>query len=724
MPFHTSFLSFLALAWLIFIVTLKVIVPDHNIVLNKDSIRHEIGCSYSVDDLNGNMYRPFIKLQGDSMSFPEISQINLLEDGIPIGAAHALHDTIRTIGDGHFSHWGNSLLFSTSDCTSPVDNGRRYEITGPANLAGWVVISGFIAAWILGAMLATNIHIKNSSLSSILSDSRINYYFIFSFAIIVVSVLIKIPSLVISAEFYAETATIFFKEAMEASLWQILTYTWADYLVTLQLLVSFIVVRLFGVVDYFPGTVNFIFLVFVGFTASLINMRIFRSLIGSDFLRFILGLSIGLTPNYELYELLNSNLFGVMIFLLLIFVDKSGINKWLFLILTGLLFFTGISRPNMVAFIPVYLVLLVIAVKQNNLRDKIFYFAGSLSLCLQAYVMVMAQLFWSFRMDMNIYNEITGIESIIQPLGSAIYHYFRTLLTVLYIKQVSGLVPVVVLSCVMLLILSFACYFLYKRKKYPILYYFAVSQVIAFGMIYFITFSSPLKFDWSQMYYMPMRWWSYSNYVIYLSLIVLAYNFFKEILPDGNVISSKRITFGHAILLLSLTAFIYQIYPFYQTHDVYGGKQSVSNWEKYRFLLNNEDYYIPVNPVQSLQWGLARDNQKLQTDNRFDTPVDGIRIGTTDGDLQLRSIMVVNKSLSFFMKNLIIMAYDKEGRELGSPERLNDFDEKYLYYYFPERIRPYSLRFFDEKITPVSIGPAIHLYGKLETGEKITITSL
>ena len=94
---------------------------------------------------------------------------------------------------------------------------------------------------------------------TMLSDSRCNYYFCASFIIIVAAVLIKLPALVTSAEFYAETATIFFKEASEASFWDILTYTWADYLVTFQLLVSFILIRIFGVVDYFPGTVNFLF---------------------------------------------------------------------------------------------------------------------------------------------------------------------------------------------------------------------------------------------------------------------------------------------------------------------------------------------------------------------------------------------------------------------------------------------------------------------------------
>ena len=124
------------------------------------------------------------------------------------------------------------------------------------------------------------------SLEKILSESGYNYYYLASFFIVVISVLIKLPSLVTSAEFYAETASIFFRQAREATFLGILSYVWADYLVTFQLLVSFALVRLFGIVQYFPEAVNFFFLLFIAFSVSLINLRVFRKLIASDKLIF------------------------------------------------------------------------------------------------------------------------------------------------------------------------------------------------------------------------------------------------------------------------------------------------------------------------------------------------------------------------------------------------------------------------------------------------------
>lgn len=67
---------------------------------------------------------------GDSMGSAG-SQAVLLEDGKPLGPAHALHDAIRSRGGGRFSHWERTVYFSTSDGSSPRTNGRRYTLRVP-----------------------------------------------------------------------------------------------------------------------------------------------------------------------------------------------------------------------------------------------------------------------------------------------------------------------------------------------------------------------------------------------------------------------------------------------------------------------------------------------------------------------------------------------------------------------------------------------------------------
>src|SRR5262245_4885949 len=59
---------------------------------------------------------------------PYRSPLRLREDGREVGAPHAVHETIRRDGRGHYSFWNDSLYFSTSDGSDPNASGRLYEV--------------------------------------------------------------------------------------------------------------------------------------------------------------------------------------------------------------------------------------------------------------------------------------------------------------------------------------------------------------------------------------------------------------------------------------------------------------------------------------------------------------------------------------------------------------------------------------------------------------------
>lgn len=78
----------------------------------------------------GYAYKITIPIEdGDSQVNPNQSTLKLFENGKEIGGAHAVHNDIRNIGRGRFSHWGKTLIFSTSDNTNPMKNGRTYTYT-------------------------------------------------------------------------------------------------------------------------------------------------------------------------------------------------------------------------------------------------------------------------------------------------------------------------------------------------------------------------------------------------------------------------------------------------------------------------------------------------------------------------------------------------------------------------------------------------------------------
>ncbi|UOE51680.1 hypothetical protein MTO98_11385 [Mucilaginibacter sp. SMC90] len=66
---------------------------------------------------------------GDSNTSPTVSKLRLFENGVELGPAHSIHHDIRAFGLGQFSHWGNTLYFSTSDNSDPLTNGRKYTYT-------------------------------------------------------------------------------------------------------------------------------------------------------------------------------------------------------------------------------------------------------------------------------------------------------------------------------------------------------------------------------------------------------------------------------------------------------------------------------------------------------------------------------------------------------------------------------------------------------------------
>jgi hypothetical protein len=69
-----------------------------------------------------------LKDESDSVSTPKRSRIRLCENAQWLGPPHSVHAEIDKIGLGKFSHWGEAIIFSSSDNRDPNTNGRTYWI--------------------------------------------------------------------------------------------------------------------------------------------------------------------------------------------------------------------------------------------------------------------------------------------------------------------------------------------------------------------------------------------------------------------------------------------------------------------------------------------------------------------------------------------------------------------------------------------------------------------
>ncbi len=83
---------------------------------------------------------------GDTGERTHRSSLHVFENGVPLGPAHSDHASIRELGGGRFSHWGEWLYFSSSENLPPNRNACSYTLRGPAapqsrgNL--WLAIGG------------------------------------------------------------------------------------------------------------------------------------------------------------------------------------------------------------------------------------------------------------------------------------------------------------------------------------------------------------------------------------------------------------------------------------------------------------------------------------------------------------------------------------------------------------------------------------------------------
>ena len=87
----------------------------------KKPYQQEIGLCWMVQLVK---YLPI----ADNAEYPNRSTFLLYEDDKLLQPAHAIHEDIRNLGAGRYSHWNKVLYFSTSDGSDPNTNGREYRI--------------------------------------------------------------------------------------------------------------------------------------------------------------------------------------------------------------------------------------------------------------------------------------------------------------------------------------------------------------------------------------------------------------------------------------------------------------------------------------------------------------------------------------------------------------------------------------------------------------------
>jgi hypothetical protein len=86
--------------------------------------------------LEGQAYKaalPSLANLSDSDAKLFYSPASLCEDNEILGPPHTFHAEIVKMGFGRFSHFGDSVIFSSSDNSDPNSNSRQYTIIFPSD---------------------------------------------------------------------------------------------------------------------------------------------------------------------------------------------------------------------------------------------------------------------------------------------------------------------------------------------------------------------------------------------------------------------------------------------------------------------------------------------------------------------------------------------------------------------------------------------------------------
>jgi len=101
---------------------------------------------------------------------PYQSRAVLYEDGKPLPAPHAIHQDIDESGEGRYSLWQGTLIFSSSDNTDPRSNGRTYTIKYPPSLYNipfiilFLSLLGLLFLWQMTRIITVIYCFKNEGL--------------------------------------------------------------------------------------------------------------------------------------------------------------------------------------------------------------------------------------------------------------------------------------------------------------------------------------------------------------------------------------------------------------------------------------------------------------------------------------------------------------------------------------------------------------------------------
>lgn len=502
-------------------------------------------------------------------------------------------------------------------------------------------------------------------------QQNINPFFYISFFIIFISIYFKFPSLSYSAEIWAETGTNFLDNALKNDFFDALTIPEFGYLPLFQRVISLFVVKVLGLVLSYPYVIQIITLTLISFYSSIFNLKIFRDIISSDVLRFILSLAIGLGPDYDDYSFINFPYFGFTLCLTVLFINLNKLSiRWTLIFL----FFSAIiicSKGVFIIFVPLYFCAFILHLYFGNKRAIFFY--GTLVFASMVQLMYML-------MHLSPTGPGNGdkvpLPELINHVLYSIWNTFNSLFFFQKYPSEIGVPGFNILYFILLIVLIswVGIKFFKKGKKMPLLF-FLTTIYLAGASIFLMLLLNKVWFwedrftiNWDFYVKVPLMRWTYFAVIgTFLSLAEILY----LVLPIKEI----AVTLSAWFCLQSF------IVPFMEFRDHFA-ENSNSNWEAYKNMLHLPAYYIPVNP--GFPWAITKNTDVY--------PVEDIKNPNLPNNLY--ALLILNRP-QILLNDISIIAFDDKGNQISQALRLGDYDNASVFFKFPDAIKLSRIKYLD-----------------------------
>lgn len=544
---------------------------------------------------------------------------------------------------------------------------------------------------------------------------NLNLYFVFSFLLIVLVACIRFPSLTYKAEAWYETGSNYITYACHLNIKDALLGLDNGYLIIIQRFIALIAARLLPL-KYYPYTVQWFAIIFVALCFSMINLKTFRKILPSDFLRFVVSILIGcIVASDSVFFIFNGFMYVGFIYILLqFFIDKENMKLVSFTSLLVLSVLIVLSKGTFIIMLPFFALYSIITLIQKNKKTALFYFFLSISAITQLLVMV-------YNQNNNWMAPQIGIDKLHPPsLLTTIYDTF-----VYYVQSYSLFIfsrlnvnPLIKNIVSILFIISASTFLVrfYKQKKISqnTFWFIIIANLIAiayFSLIAYLQYTTLYEDfyitpKWTDTYILPHNQHLYVEYfLIFISVVVFLFYVIKSriILTIVTIV----ITF---LSILNNPDTIHDPCNFNNTPNTVKWKYFYKQiYDKQGFFPVNQYPYAYTSNTNVLNMGYENDYIPIS----INKPVYGINFNdyrpitnswTIKGFYFQQEQNQIGKEFNF-------IAYDEFGHKIEKAKRYSPKESLYQTYSFSKEIKISRLVFFDEHMNKIKLVPKFKFVG-------------